>query len=335
MTAELPQLPPQAKCSRCRGRAVVSLPNHNSRFCEACFIHFFQTAVQRGLKKAGPEKNSPLMVAVSGGKDSLAAWSVLHDLGFETKGLHINLGIEGFSEISRDAVAEFAASRGLPWSEYSLKNEFGYSMPEIYSILKYKICSVCGRLKRQFLNRLTAKEGYNCLITGHNLDDEAARLLGNLVGDRQEFVKRQFPWLPSPHPAIPAKLKPLHRLEIKEILVYCKIKNISPSGYTCPFSRNATSNYFAEALEHLDKKMPGTKRGFLFSYLRKPKELQPGDKYVKCSVCGQPAHSSTCPVCGIKKRIQEIEAKRFAENIRKLNTGIKDQKTFPAPDSNP
>ncbi|MCF8110003.1 MAG: adenine nucleotide alpha hydrolase family protein [Desulfobacteraceae bacterium] len=334
MNTELPQLPPQAKCTRCRGRAVVSLPSHNSRFCEDCFIHFFQTAVKRGLKKAGPGENSPLMVAVSGGKDSLCAWSVLNDLGYETRGLHINLGIEGFSEASREAVAEFAASRGLSWSEYSLKNEFGYSMPEIYSILKYKICSVCGRLKRQFLNRLTAKESYSCVVTGHNLDDEAARLLGNLIGDRQEFVSRQFPWLPSPHPKIPAKLKPLHRLEIKEILAYCKIKHITPSRDACPFSRGATSNYFAEALEFLDKKMPGTKRGFLFSYLRKPKELRPADNYVNCAVCGEPALFSTCPVCGIKKRIQEIEAKRFAGQARKSATDAKGTEAFSPPDSN-
>lgn len=274
------------------------------------------------------------MVAVSGGKDSLCAWSVLDDLGYETKGLHINLGIEGFSEASRNAVAEFAASRGLSWSEYSLKNEFGYSMPEIFSILKYKICSVCGRLKRHFLNRLTVKEGYGCLVTGHNLDDEAARLLGNLIGDRQEFVRRQFPRLPSPHPKIPAKLKPLYRLEIKEILVYCRIKHISPSGASCPFSRDATSNYFSEALEFLDEKMPGTKRGFLFSYLRKPKELQPADNYINCAVCGQPALSSTCPVCGIKKRIQEIEAKRFTGETRKSAPDANGTKTFASPDSN-
>ncbi|MFO7931886.1 MAG: hypothetical protein R6U97_10815 [Desulfosalsimonas sp.] len=310
MSKELPELPRQAKCSRCRQRAEVSLPAHNSRFCRPCFLHFFRTAVQRGLKKAGPEINAPLMVAVSGGKDSLAAWSVLDELGYETKGLHINLGMDEFSGVSRDAVAEFAASRGLPWAEYSLKEEFGYSMPEIHDILKNKICSVCGRLKRQFLNRLTAKQGFGCLATGHNLDDEAGRLLGNLVGDRQEFVRRQYPYLPSPHPAVPAKIKPLHRLEIKEILVYCRFTGIQPARGSCPLSTGATSNYFTEALEYLDENMPGIKRGFLFSYLKKPKDLHINDEFTECGICGQPSLSATCAVCTLKKRVEEIGEKK-------------------------
>lgn len=317
MSTELPKLPPQAKCTRCRQRAVVSLPAHNARFCEPCFLHFFRTAVERGLKKAGPEKNSPLMVAVSGGKDSLAAWHVLDELGYETKGLHINLGMDDFSEASREAVAEFAASRRLAWAECSLKEEFGYSMAEVYGILKNKICSVCGKLKRQFLNRLAAKQGYECLITGHNLDDEAGRLLGNLVGDRQEFVKRQFPYLPSPHPEIPAKIKPLHRLETKEILVYCRFHGIRPARASCPFSTGATSNYFTEALEYLEENMPGIKRGFLFSYLRKPKDLQINDEFSKCTICGRPSLSDTCPVCAIKKRVREIEEKKPAEKDKR------------------
>ncbi|MCF8094845.1 MAG: hypothetical protein K9J79_05720, partial [Desulfobacteraceae bacterium] len=55
---------------------------------------------------------------------------------------------------------------------------------------------------------------------------------------------------------------------------------------------------------------PGTKRGFLFSYLRKPKDLHIKDQFTGCSLCGHPALSDICPVCGFKKRIQEIEAKR-------------------------
>ena len=34
-----------------------------------------------------------VLVAVSGGKDSLALWDVLVELGFRTTGLHLSLGI--------------------------------------------------------------------------------------------------------------------------------------------------------------------------------------------------------------------------------------------------
>lgn len=86
MQENLPKIPPQAKCTRCRQRAVVALPSHNSRFCTPCFLHFFRTAVTMGIKKAGPEKDTPLIMAVSGGKDSLTAWTHARRPGVSNQG---------------------------------------------------------------------------------------------------------------------------------------------------------------------------------------------------------------------------------------------------------
>ncbi len=253
-----------------------------------------------------------MLVAVSGGKDSLALWAVLDDLGYKTQGLHLNMGMHEFSQASRQAISQFAENRGLTWTEYSLHKEFGYSLPQIYNLLRNKICSVCGRLKRQFLNRLAARQGYTCLATGHNLDDEAGRLLGNLLGDRQDFVRRQAPGLPAPHPRIPCKVKPLYRLETKEILTYCRLQDILPAQHKCPLSRGATSLAFQEALQLLEEKMPGTKRAFLFSYLRKPKELQMESSFQDCQVCGEPAYNQICPVCSLQRRLQDKNCKLSA-----------------------
>ncbi|MFP4391864.1 MAG: ATP-binding protein [Desulfohalobiaceae bacterium] len=306
----LPQLPPQAKCTRCKSRAVVSLPSHNARFCEPCFQHFFQNAVQRALKKYGPAQETRIMVAVSGGKDSLALWAVLQDLGLNTRGLHLDLGLGEFSRTSSRAVQDFASQRGLEYSEYSLSQELGFSLPQIQALLPGKICSVCGRLKRQFMNRLAAREGFAWLATGHNLDDEAGRLLGNLLGDRQEFVRRQSPYLPSPHPRMPAKIKPLYRLEVKEILAFCELQGIVPAQASCPMSQGATSHYFKEALDLLEGRMPGIKKGFLYSYLRKPKQLEPEHGFQECRICGEPAYSQPCAVCSLSLRLKELQAKK-------------------------
>jgi uncharacterized protein (TIGR00269 family) len=248
------------------------------------------------------------MVAVSGGKDSLSVWDILNDLGFTTRGLYIDLGIDGFSETSREAVRRFAAERGLPWSAYRLDQELGYAMPEVRRLLRGKVCSVCGRIKRQFLNRLTAREGFSALVTGHNLDDEAGRLLGNLVGHRMQYVRRQHPYLPSPHPRIPAKLKPLYRLEIKEILHYCRLRGIQPAEAQCPFSGGATSHSFKNALEYLEGEMPGMKRNFLFSYLdREPPEQE--SEFGICRDCGEPTYADRCGVCNLLDRLQDKKSR--------------------------
>jgi len=335
-----------AKCNRCQGQAEVHLPSHHANFCPDCFLHFVRTAVARGLKEIRFQPR-PVMVAVSGGKDSLALWDLLLQLGYMTKGLHIDLGISGFSEASSQAVSEFAAARGLDWSEYSLQQVFGYSIPEVHRLLRGKTCSLCGRLKRAFFNRLTVKEGFDTLVTGHNLDDEAGRLLGNLVGKRLEHVHKQDPYLPSPHPRIPAKLKPLYRLEIKELLAYCQLREITPVDQTCSLSRGATSHTFKQALELLEQSMPGTKRSFLFSYLRDPelkarlagaqilenttprpdsghdqagqhqklpeKNIPLEDKEERqrdfgiCQECGEPTYGRQCGICSLRNRLQEKE----------------------------
>ncbi|MCF8031174.1 MAG: adenine nucleotide alpha hydrolase family protein [Desulfohalobiaceae bacterium] len=299
------ELPARSKCSRCRGRARIGLPSHNARFCPDCYLLFFSTAVQRALKRLSVPREEPLLVAVSGGKDSLTAWDILNELGYATHGLHINLGIGDFSEASRERVDAFARARGLSWSEYSLQREFGYSLPEINRRFQGKICSVCGRLKRQHLNRLAVRENYGNLVTGHNLDDEAGRLLGNLVGNRQEYVRKQSPYLPSPHPYIPAKLKPLYRLDISEIRIYCELRGIEPAEIKCPLSRGATSHYFKEALDMLEGRMPGTKRQFLFAYIntRQGETGQEAD-FGECCFCGHPAYADVCGVCSLKGQME-------------------------------
>lgn len=255
------------------------------------------------MKKFPLPADTPLLVAVSGGKDSLAVWEVLHELGYTTKGLHINLGIDAFSADSVQAVKEFAQKRSLSFAEYSLKDIAGHSVPEIRRRTRRKICSVCGLLKRQLLNRLTIREGFRALVVGHNLDDEAGRLLGNLVRHRTQYLEKQYPFLPSSHPRLPAKLKPLFRLENHEIQTFCRLKGILPIQTKCPLSHGATSHTFKEALDFLENNMPGTKRDFLFSYVNRRSPPESTHPFGTCTQCGEPAYSDLCSVCNVLKHL--------------------------------
>jgi tRNA(Ile)-lysidine synthase TilS/MesJ len=266
------------------------------------------------------------MVAVSGGKDSLAVWDVLNVLGYRTRGLYIDLGISEFSEASMAAVERFAGDRELSWVRYSLHDLVGYTIPEIRKRTRRKICAVCGLLKRRFLHRLSVDQGYNALVTGHNLDDEAGRLLGNLVRHRQDYLQKQFPFLPSTHPRLSAKLKPLYRLESSEILMYCRVRGIEPAEGACPLSKGATSHVYKRALDLMEAEMPGTKRDFLFSYMHRREKLpnlatddvlqqaqhEPTDlpglvegPSGVCRQCGEPAYESLCSVCNLLNQVNK------------------------------
>ena len=299
------EFPVGAKCTRCRAHPNIRLASHHTILCSSCFLHYFRTAVQRAMKKFRIKQDQPILVAVSGGKDSLALWAALSELGYPTKGIHLNLGIDGFSQASVEATARFAEDRQLSWSEYSVETTIGFSLPEIQKRSRRAICSICGTIKRQLINRLTINEGFSNLAMGHNLDDEAGRLLGNMVRHRTQYLDRQYPYLPSTHPRLPAKLKPLYRLEAKEIRAYCKLMNIAPIEMKCPFSKGATSHLFKEALSFLENKMPGTKRDFLFTYIKRRTPPQPESPYRECRACGEPSYGELCSVCNILDRLND------------------------------
>lgn len=296
------QFPAGAKCTRCKQPPNIRLKSHHVIYCSSCFLHYFQTAVKRAMRKFAIAPERPVLVAVSGGKDSLALWAVLHELGYRTRGLHISLGIDGFSEASIESIRRFAQPRRLPWANYSLSEVLGCTLPEIRRRTRRNMCSVCGTIKRQLINRLTIREGFSAIAMGHNLDDEAGRLLGNMVRHRSEYFERQYPYLPSTHPRLPAKFKPLYRLEAPEIVTYCKLNQIEPVEAKCEFARGATSHSFKQALDQLEEAMPGTKRDFLFTYLENRQPPQPESPYGACRFCGEPCYSDVCSVCNLLNR---------------------------------
>ena len=110
------------KCTRCRGRAEVQLRAHNAAFCRACFVFFFRRQVERAI--AAERMFTPaerLLVAVSGGKDSLALWEVLAALGYQTTGLYLGLGIGAYSTVAQKVAA--CASSRLPLRVIALEAE--------------------------------------------------------------------------------------------------------------------------------------------------------------------------------------------------------------------
>ena len=58
-------------------------------------------------------------------------------------------------------------------------------------------CGACGLSKRHLFNSVALEHGYDVVATGHNLDDEAAVLLGNVLRWETGYLGRQHPVLPA------------------------------------------------------------------------------------------------------------------------------------------
>ena len=89
------------KCRRCKAPAVIDIRRHNAAFCPDCFLHHCREQVRKAIHEYDMfEPGERVLVAVSGGKDSLALWDLLVDLGYEADGVYLGLGIGEYSDES-------------------------------------------------------------------------------------------------------------------------------------------------------------------------------------------------------------------------------------------
>ena len=101
------------RCRSCAGGAVIEIRRHNAAFCKDCFVRHFRDQVEKAIRRYGMLSPSDrVLVAVSGGKDSLALWDALLNLGYDATGFYLGLGIGEYSDRSREASARFAADLG-------------------------------------------------------------------------------------------------------------------------------------------------------------------------------------------------------------------------------
>ena len=104
------------KCRVCRGPAVIDLRRHNANFCPEHFVKFCRDQTAKAIGDHDMlQRDDRVLVAVSGGKDSLAVWDILTTLGYVADGLYVGLGIAGYSDASADAArAAIKAHEGPP-----------------------------------------------------------------------------------------------------------------------------------------------------------------------------------------------------------------------------
>jgi uncharacterized protein (TIGR00269 family) len=292
-----------SKCRVCRGPAIIDLPRHNAHFC----AEHLQQLCRRQVEKAigDHEMLAPgdrVLVAVSGGKDSLAVWDLLLELGYRADGLYVGLGIGDYSDASGEYARAFAAGRGLSLRTIDLRDEHGYDVPTAARATRRVPCSACGLSKRHLFDRAAREGGYDAVATGHNLDDEAAVLLGNTLRWDVDYLARQLPVLPAGN-GFPRKIKPLVRLTERETAAWCVVRGIDYQVEECPMAAGNRHLGYKAALNELEATSPGTKASFYLGFVERMAPLLAGrsradvDGLTACVRCGSPTTAELCAFC--------------------------------------
>lgn len=318
------------RCRRCKGPAVIEIRRHNAAFCRDCFVHHVREQVRRAIDAF--DMFSPadrILVAVSGGKDSLALWDVLLDLGYDAGALYVGLGIGGYSDRSAELVRAFATERGAELLEVDLAQEFGFDIPTAGRAGSRSTCSVCGLSKRYVFNRAALEHGYDVVATGHNLDDEAATLLGNTLRWQTDYIARQFPVLPSEE-GLRKKVKPLYRLSELETAAYTFLRGIDYVVEECPLVAGNTQLRYKEAMNRLEATSPGTKAQFFLSFLDKGAPLferQDAAELTPCERCGQPTTGRFCAFCRARAQVlgERLDGPPERPTDREIAAGVSEE----------
>src|SRR5439155_2806318 len=248
-----------------------------------------------------------LLVAVSGGKDSLALWDVLIDEGYRTTGLYLDLGIFEYSVESRRKCETFAGGRNVPLIVASVSEEVGAPVPIIKDVTRRPPCSACGLSKRYLMNRVALDHGFPVVATGHNLDDEAATLFGSVMHWQTDALPRQSPALAATHPKLVRRVKPLYRLSEREAAAYAFLRGIDYIVEECPFAVGATSIAHKEILSRMEEASPGAKHNFLFGFLDRARvafERVEAVALQECTRCGQVTTGTVCAFCKLADQVK-------------------------------
>ncbi|HET9730575.1 MAG TPA: ATP-binding protein [Acidimicrobiia bacterium] len=254
-----------------------------------------------------------VLVAVSGGKDSLALWHLLLEHGYRADGLYLGLGIGEYSDRSGEFARTFAAERGLTLIDVDVRATYGFDVPQAASATGREPCSACGLSKRHLFNGIAMARGYDVVATGHNLDDEAAVLFGNVLRWETGYLGRQYPVLPAA-PGFVRKVKPLVRLSEREMAAYCVLSGIDYIVEECPMAEGNRHLGYKEALNAIEERSPGSKAAFVTGYWERvhehfaPQIASEREELRACESCGAPTPPPSAAKPGTVKRARQVEA---------------------------
>ncbi len=290
-----------AKCRVCHEKAVVKLDYARLWLCEKHFVEFFEKRVAGTIERYDLLKeDEQVLVGVSGGKDSLSLFHVLRRLGYDVVAVHLDLGFSEFSRQSLDAVNQVARNPIV----VSVHDVLGCSVAELAWKTHRKVCSVCGTVKRFFLNAAAVELGVRKVALGHNLDDLCAYAIKSFLTQDLTYISKLGPSTEPIDGLAAGRIRPLCEVSEKECFLYAFFTGLPFIKEECPYRpRKSLELELKKHLAFLEDSHPGLKLA-LFRKLVKNLHAYPRgeEPLTKCAYCGLISSRNICSFCSLTKK---------------------------------
>ena len=320
-----------AKCSVCGRPAVYVAKYEGKAYCADHFLKWFDKRVRKTIRKYrmfGPKEH--IVVAVSGGKDSLAALHYMSRLskrvpGWTVEALLIDEGIEGYRPITIRDFKRWAEEWGVSYRIVSFKEEIGASLDEIIKLglekgLPYQPCTYCGVFRRYLLNKAAREMGATVLVTGHNLDDEVQTFMMNILRHDMDRMSRLGPTTDAGTEYFVRRAKIFYEIPEKEIVIYSMLHGFFPEFVECPYARLGFRWDVRHYINLLEERYPGIKYNILKSALdvsQAVRKTRPPQHPQLCKICGEPSKGPVCRACELRIMLGLLEKPDWFELPKK------------------
>ena len=300
-----------AKCLRCSSRASYFVSYVRGGFCREHFVEYMEERVLRTIERYRMvPRGSKVIVAVSGGKDSIMLLNVLakrrDEVGYgELVAVHINLGIRGYSEEAERVSLENCRALGVKCVVVNLRELIGVGVEELSKLSRRPACSVCGLVKRYILNAIAIAMGADVVATGHHLDDMLVYTFKNMLSSSVEELSKLTPVSPGVKGLVASRVRPLFEVYEENTLAYVIAAGLQHLSRECPLKHvgvveRESRGYF----EKLEREIPGFKLTAIRNIMKTMAmgKSETTETPARCELCGMPSRERICSFCRLTEK---------------------------------
>ncbi|MEM4139302.1 MAG: ATP-binding protein, partial [Sulfolobaceae archaeon] len=255
-------------CDVCKINEASVFQSHTKRkLCKKCFMEDIRKRVEDEVERK-KLKGKKILVAVSGGKDSIVLTDTLAKILDSSNLIALNIeeGIHGYNRRENIIkLKDYFKQLGVELVLTSFKEDIGLTLDEmvkrsVENKVRISACTFCGGFRRKIMNEFGRKYNVDFVATGHNLDDEAQTIIINLLrGDINRLIRFGENMVRVSEKFVP-RVKPLRKIYEWETTTYAYFLGFEFQDTECPYiiSRPTLRAKVRELLYEIEEIYPGT-----------------------------------------------------------------------------